>query len=236
MIGALVFAAVTFASTMAGGLTALRLTTKIEWLMALAGGVVLAAATLDLLPEAVERAQDTGVSLRVPIGAVLAGYLAFHALERWAHEHHHHPDEPSMMGKAGAGAFIVHSFFDGLAIGLGFQLDTALGVVIALAVVGHDFFDGVNTVTFLRGHHHPERTSRRWLLADAIAPAVGAVAGAAIPFPDEVFPLALGFFSGLFVYVAATNLLPRARDLPATRAVPVTVLGAALMLAITRAA
>ncbi len=236
MTGALLFAGLAFVSTMAGGLTALRLTQRSEWLMALAGGVVLAAALLDLLPEAVSQAREHGISERVPIGAVLLGYLAFHALERWAHDHHHHDDEPSAMGTAGATAFTVHSFFDGLAIGLGFRIDTTLGVVVALAVIGHDFFDGVNTVTFLRGHRHGPRASRRWLLADALAPVVGALIGVSVRPPDAVFPLALGFFSGLFVYVAATNLLPRARDLPATRALPVTLLGAALMFAITRAA
>jgi zinc transporter ZupT len=234
--GVVVFGVITFCSTLSGGLTSLRLGHRMDWLMALAGGVVLSAALSELLPEAIEQARDQHVNPQVPFAGALLGYLAFHALERWAIEHHHHDDEPSAVGKAGAATFILHSTFDGIAIGLGFQIDSALGAIVAVAVVGHDFFDGVNTVAFLRGHHHSVETSRRWLLADAIAPAVGAVVGYTAGIPHEVFPIALGFFSGVFVYVAATNLLPKARTLAASRAVPVTVLGAVAMFAITRAA
>jgi len=36
---------------------------------------------------------------------------------------------------------------DGFAIGAGFQIGSATGVIVALAVVTHDFADGFNTVS-----------------------------------------------------------------------------------------
>jgi ZIP family zinc transporter len=217
---------------MAGGYAALRWPKRIEILMALAGGVVLAAALLDLLPEAVERADELGMSLRLPIGAMLVGYLIFYGAERFVHRHGP-ADGPDPAGLAGASGFVVHSFFDGLAIGLGFKIDTGVGLLVAAAVIGHDFSDGLSTVSYLTAHRHPKGRSWRFLLADALAPVCGALTVLAVPVPEEVFPVALGFFSGLFVYAATTNLLPAAHDLPLRQALPVTLAGASAMFVVS---
>lgn len=236
MVLALVSAMVTFGSTLAGGIAALRWPRRKELLMALAGGVVLGAALFDLLPEAVARAGEIGMSAKVPIGCVLAGYLVFHAVERYVHrDGHAHHEVPDPAGTVGAVGFIVHSFFDGLAIGLGFRVDSALGVLVALAVIGHDFSDGLNTVSYLVAHRHSRSRSVRFLLADAAAPLAGALVGLFSPIPSGVFPVALGFFSGLFIFAAATNLLPASSGLPNRQALPITAAGAAAMLLISLA-
>jgi hypothetical protein len=74
------------------------------------------------------------------------------------------------------------------------------------------------------------------LLADALAPLCGAALALALPFPDAVFPLALGFFSGFFVYAAATELLPRTRALPARWALPVPLVGVSGMFLVSLSA
>ena len=231
---AMVSAAVTFASTMAGGIVAIRWPRRIEILMALAGGVVLAAALVDLLPEAVNRAGELHMSARIPIGSALIGYLVFHGVERFVHRNGHSHDGPDVAGIAGASGFIVHSFFDGLAIGLGFRVDSALGLLVAAAVIGHDFSDGLNTVSYLVAHRHSTRRSWRFLIADAVTPILGAVVASLAPIPGEVFPVALGFFSGLFIYAAATNLLPRAQGLPVRTTLTATAAGATAMFLISQ--
>jgi zinc transporter, ZIP family len=237
MVAALAAASLTFGSTMAGGLAALRWPRRVELLMALSGGIVLGAALFDLLPEGVERANDIDVSFRVPIGCVVVGFLVFYSVERFLHHEHHAGHEhqrPDPAGVVGAAGFVVHSFFDGLAIGLGFQIDAGVGLIVTAAVIGHDFSDGLNTVSFLTSHNHPESRSRRFLLADALAPLLGAVVAFLIPTPDEIFPIALGFFSGLFVYAATTSLLPASEALPPRVAIPATVAGAAMMFGIAQ--
>jgi ZIP family zinc transporter len=237
---ALLAAGVAFLSTLAGGAAALRWPNQVSTLMALAGGIVLAAAFFDLLPDAVERAIDIHMSVGVPIGAVLIGFLLFQTVEHFVHDHGEHHDgeaghaHPDPAGLAGALGFVVHSFFDGLAIGLGFRVDSALGLLVAAAVIGHDFSDGLQTVSYLVAHRQPIERSRLVLVADAVTPMLGAIVASIAPVPDAVFPLALGFFSGLFVYAAATNLLPRAQELPAARAASLTGAGAAVMFLITR--
>jgi len=257
MVLALLSASVTFFSTMAGGLVALRWPGRREILMAFAGGLVLGAALLDLVPEAVEYAQANDIGADVPLAAMLVGYLTFHGVEKWAHGaggHDHgtdlgpthqrdhsrlngeeEVDSTSLIGTAGALGFVVHSFFDGLAIGLGFEIGTEVGVLVALAVIGHDFSDGLNTVTWLSAHRHSARRQRGWLLVVSVMPLLGALVGTLMPVPEDVFPYVLGFFAGLFLYAASSNLLPAAARLPLSRSLPATVLGAGVIFAITRA-
>lgn len=243
---AMLAAGIAFFSTLAGGATALRWPKQVSALMALAGGVVLAAAFFDLLPNAVDRALQLHMEVGVPLGAVLVGFLVFQTVEHFVHDHgdnHDHDDDhervhvhPDPAGLAGALGFVVHSFFDGLAIGLGFRVDSALGILVAAAVIGHDFSDGLQTVSYLVAHRQPLRRSRLFLVADAVTPMLGAIVASLAPIPGAIFPIALGFFSGLFVYAAATNLLPRAQELPAARAASITGAGAAMMFLITRLA
>jgi zinc transporter ZupT len=233
MLLTLAFAGATFFSTMTGGIAAIRWPARLELLMAVAGGVVLGAAFFDLLPEAVAHAEESGVATWLPYVIAVAGYFAFRVLEQRLHQRDH-SHGPNRMGVAGAAGFTVHSFFDGLAIGLGFHLDQGVGVVVALAVIGHDFSDGLNTVSYLIAHGHERARQWRWLVACATAPILGALVGGLVPVPDEVFPIALGFFSGVFVYAATSNLLPRALKASAVVAVPLALAGAGLMFGISR--
>lgn len=229
----LVLAGVTFVTTMSGGIAAIRFPGRVELLMALAGGVVLGAVVFDLLPEAVAQADTSAVAELVPYLAALVGYFSFRILERRLH-HRDHTHGPNRMGTAGAAGFTIHSFFDGVAIGLGFQLSDATGLIVALAVIGHDFSDGLNTVSYLIAHGHDRRRQWRWLLADALAPLAGAVLGVVIPVPDQVFPVAIGFFAGVFVYAATANLLPRALRAPPAQVVPLAIAGTAIMFGMSR--
>jgi zinc transporter ZupT len=230
------FAAVAFFSTMAGGFAALRWPGRVEGLAAVAGGVVLGAAFFDLLPDAIQRAADIKLSTQVPVGACLVGFLGFYTLERFLHHHHEEGEAPDRAGLIGASGFVVHSVFDGLAIGLGFRVDSTLGFLVAAAVIGHDFSDGLNTVSYMITHRQSAGRSRLLLVADALAPILGALFASVVPVPDVVFPVAIGFFSGLFIYVASNTLLPQAKELAPVRGLPLTIGGAAVMFLITRLA
>jgi zinc transporter ZupT len=85
-----------------------------------------------------------------------------------------------------------------------------LGLLVGLAVLAHDFADGMNVVTLsLAGGVHL-RPASVLLLFDALAPPIGAAIGT---FAD-LEGLALGFllaaFSGVFIAIGAGHLLPEA--------------------------
>ena len=221
----------TFVSTMVGGFAVMRWPGRLDLLLVFAGGVILAAALGELLPEAVDHAEESGVSRALPLVMAAIGFGAFAIVERASGDEHAEPG-----GAAGAAGFALHSFFDGLAIGIGFGIDAGVGLVVAIAVLGHDFSDGLNTVAYLAARGRSREYSSRWLLVIASMPMLGALIGTVAPVPEQVFPVALGFFAGWFVYAATVTMLPRARQLAAVQALPAAVLGAGAMLLISELA
>jgi zinc transporter ZupT len=207
----LAVAATTFLSTMAGGLFALRTTTHIGVVIALGAGVRIGAAFFDLAPES---ARELG-SLDAAMLWAGVGFLAFYILERLTllhvgHEHGQVLDRHEHVGILGAGGMSVHSFLDGVAIGAAFHAGTELGLVVAVVVVLHDFSDGIGTVSVLLANDASRRTAFRWLLADAVAPVIGALLTFALTVEGPVLGALLGIFVGFFLYVGGAELLPEA--------------------------
>jgi ZIP family zinc transporter len=231
---AIPFAAATVVATFAGGALALRLAHSLPTLIALTGGVVVAVALFDVLPEAFENLDDPS-----QVGALAgAGFVAFFLAERVLVLHHR--DDPAQarahhrVGTLGALGLSAHSFIDGLGIGLAFGLDTATGVLVFVAVISHDFADGLNTVSFVLSQSNDRRQARRWLAIDAFAPLVGAIVGSAITVSESTLGGILAVYAGFFLYMGATDLLPEAHSEHASwRRVGLTCAGFAAVLAIS---
>ena len=210
---AIVLALLTFLSTMAGGLVGRRSHAKLHLFLGLAAGMLLGAALFDLLPEGLAIAQATGRTPILVTGWAAAGFLAFHLLEKFLAFHSHpepHYGEPghSHVGDLGALAVTVHSFFDGAAIGVGFQVSASAGAAVAAAVIAHDFSDGLNTAILLKDSS--DARAKAWLIADAAAPCLGAASTLVWRFPPALLAPVLGVFAGFFLYLGAAHLLPEA--------------------------
>lgn len=222
---AIPLAGLTVISTFLGGLVAFRFHRELHTLIAFTGGIVVAVALFDVLPEALDAVGD---SRRVTT-VVGAGFLLFFLAERVLVLHHR--DEPEQarahrrVGALGAAGLSVHSLIDGLGIGLAFHLDTATGMLVFLAVISHDFADGMNTVGFILRQSGDRRSARRWLTVDAVAPLVGATAGAAIEISERGLGYVLAAYAGFFLFMGATDLLPEAHRHPSWRRVFLTVAG-----------
>jgi ZIP family zinc transporter len=230
---ALPLAGLTVLSTLAGGFVALRLHRDSTTLIALSGGVVVAVAIFHVLPEAME----TGGDSHTVAALVGAGFLAFFLAERALVLHHR--DEPeqarahAQVGALGAGALSAHSFMDGLGIGLAFALDTSTGLLVFIAVISHDFADGLNTVSFVLRQSNDRVRAIRWLAVDAAAPLVGAIVGASLTISEENLGKALAVYAGFFLFMGGTDLLPHAHEHPSRGRVALTVGGFALVYALS---
>jgi ZIP family zinc transporter len=233
---ALPLAGVTVLSTLAGGFVALRLARDLATAIALTGGVVVAVALFHVLPEAMEHIDDPA---RVGL-LVGGGFIAFFLAERGLVLHHRDDPEQARaharVGALGAGGLAVHSFIDGLGIGLAFGLGTATGVLVFIAVVSHDFADGLNTVSFVLRQSNDRRQAVRWLIADALAPLAGALVGISLDVTEEGLGELLAVYAGFFLYMGATDLLPHAHEHPSWRRVLLTLIGFAAVLAASRLA
>lgn len=218
-----------FFSTLLGGFAALRLRHRLHAFMALAAGVVVASAVADLLPEALEL---VGPDAAILTGiAAVAGFVGFSLVEAFLHQtSFEHAAEPGhdgagdahswagpKMSRAGALALIpplslvIHSTLDGLAIGLAFQAGGSVGLIVLLAVLAHDFADGMNVITLALEAARGRRLAVVLLVLDALAPVVGVALSLLIYIPPTVLGMLLASIAGIFLAVGAGHLLPEAQ-------------------------
>ena len=94
-----------------------------------------------------------------------------------------------------------------------------------VAVLSHDFADGLNTVSFVLSQSQDRAQAIRWLVTDAVAPLVGATVGALINVSDATLGHMLAFYAGFFLYMGATDLLPEAHEHASWGRVGLTLLG-----------
>jgi zinc transporter ZupT len=198
----------TFFSTLLGGLFALRLKDRLHLVLGFSAGAIIGIAFFDLMPEAFE----IGTKIHSPsfISTVIAiGFLVYLVLDRSVALHGHHEEKGQLRrGSLGAGSLSIHSFLDGVGIGLAFKVSAGLGVVVAVAVLTHDFSDGINTVNFILKNKGERDRALRWLLVDAFAPVVGVVSTLFFTIQESTLGLLLALFSGFFLYIGASDLLP----------------------------
>jgi len=122
---------------------------------------------------------------------------------------------------------------DGLGIGLAFDVSTSTGVLVFLAVISHDFADGLNTVGFVLRQSGDRRAAVRWLAIDALAPLVGAIVGSSLSISEESLGAMLAVYAGFFLFMGGTDLLPHAHEHPSWKRVLLTLAGFAAVLALS---
>lgn len=230
----------TFLSTLAGGLIGLKHRSKIRSLLGFTAGVLIGVVAFDLLPEIFEILQDQKLDSWPVMVALVVGFLAFHIIEKSilihhsnesSYEKHKHPH----VGIASALALIGHSFLDGFGIGLAFQVNESVGLAVAVAVLAHDFSDGLNTVSLMLINNNKPRRAFYFLLADALAPVLGALSTLVFTIPDSSLVIYLGFFTGFLLYIGASEILPEAHSRNSSyKTIALTVLGAVFMFIVTR--
>jgi ZIP family zinc transporter len=213
-----VWALLAFVMTLAGGAFAFRYQRHLHAIMAFSAGLLIGVAFLDLIPEVFEAAAANGLGVRTLMLTVIGGFVSIFLLEKLtiihsekAHDapgHHHH------VGFAGAVGLSFHSFLDGLAIGVGFQAGREVGFIVLLAVLAHDFADGLNTVTFMLATRNSRWRTVSLLVVDALAPVAGALLTNVLQIDPKLLAYQLAFFAGFLLYFGASDLLPHGHEQP----------------------
>jgi ZIP family zinc transporter len=231
---AIPLAGLTVLATLLGGRIGLRFSDRLPTLLALTGGIVVAVALLDVLPEGLEGVGDDHLATTL----VAVGFLTFFFAERMLVLHDREEAVETLSGERvgalGAAGLSAHSFLDGLGIGLAFGVDSATGFLVFIAVISHDFADGLNTVSYVLRRSGNRRAAVKWLGIDALAPLLGAIVGSQVAISDQTLGYMLCVYCGIFLYIGATDLLPEAHAQASWTRVVLTALGFAAIFAITR--
>jgi zinc transporter ZupT len=230
-----------FISTLVGGLVALKLKDKLHLILGFSAGAVIAVAFFDLMPEAIDIGGKYFSTATIP-AIVALGFLVYLVLDRVIFLHAHAHDDPEDHGEAahnrgilGAGSLSFHSFLDGVAIGLAFQVSAAIGAIVTIAVLVHDFSDGINTVNLIlknaaAGDPASKKRAFKWLLVDAVAPVIGAASTLFFTLPESSLSIILAVFSGFFLYIGASDLIPESHHAhPKFMTTAMTLIGAGFL-------
>lgn len=233
---------VTFISTSLGGLFALKNRDKLHLIMSLTAGVIIGVVFFDITPEIFSITSKNGFDVTPALLMIVSGFLAIHILEKLAIIHHGHEEEYAKhshknptIGLISAGGLAFHSFLDGIGIGLAFHVNSQIGFLVSMAVIAHDFSDGLNTVTLMLSHKNTTKRAISLLILDAVTPILGTLFTLFFVIPEFVLVLYLGFFAGFLLYIGASDLLPEAHSEHSSyKMVILTIVGALFIFLVTR--
>lgn len=173
-----------------------------------AAGALLGASFFELLPESIEQTAG-GVATRW----ALLGIVLFFLLEHFIHWfHHNHSHDDNHEGPVAPLIIIgdsIHNFIDGIAIGAAFLINVPTGIVVALAVAAHEIPQEIGDFGLLLKSGYSRAKVLLVNAASALMSTVGAVltfwVGSRAELPVGEL---LGLTAGLFIYIAASDLIP----------------------------
>ncbi|MBI5224313.1 ZIP family metal transporter [Candidatus Micrarchaeota archaeon] len=173
-------------------------------------GTLLAAAFLDLLPEAMESMPTQTAML-----FVLGGFVFFFILEKIIHWHHHHSTHKEAKAEIKPLGYLnlvgdgLHNFIDGAAIAASFMAGVPIGISTTIAVLLHEIPQEIGDYSLLMyaGFKKNEAIKLNLLSAGL------AILGAAMFFYfgnliENLQGIMLAFTAGMFTYIASTDLVP----------------------------
>ncbi|MDP2835001.1 MAG: ZIP family metal transporter [Pseudomonadota bacterium] len=221
-------AAILLASTAGGVLSVLLATValrmKAEWVPVMVSysiGALLGAAFLEILPHALEHADN----MEALSGTVLGGILGFFILEKlvlWRHCHTEHceahgasafaPPPQHDHGRSGLMITVgdtVHNFVDGVMIAAAFLVDFKLGVVTAFAIAAHEVPQELGDFLILLHSGYSKTQAILLNLLSSLAMLVGALLGYFLLAELQwALPYMLAIAASGMIYVAVADLIP----------------------------
>jgi ZIP family zinc transporter len=132
-------------------------------------------------------------------------------------------------------SLVLHSTMDGLMIGFAFRASDEIGIIVAMAVLAHDFADGMNVATVALDAARGVRLAVLFVILDAAAAPLGGAMSTLFTIDDRTLGLLLATFGGVFLAIGAGHLLPESQHHDPRRGpvmVGLAALGAAFALAV----
>ena len=177
-------------------------------LMSLAGGTLLGAAFLGMLPKA--------MSIREPeaiLSFTLVGIIVFFLLEKiilWricsnkdCDRHNSASAQLILIGDA------FHNFIDGIIITTAFLSSPAFGVVVTLSVFAHEIPQELADFGILIKNGYSKKKALFYnMLSGSTAIFGGLLAYFALESAQKLIPWVLAFSASSFIYIALADLVP----------------------------
>ena len=129
------------------------------------------------------------------------------------------------------GVMTLHSFAEGIGVGVAFGGEDALGVLIAVAIAVHNIPEGLAISLVLIPRGTSVRTAATWSVFSSLPRPLMAVPAFLFVETFEGFlPVGLGFAAGAMVWLVVADLLPEALETTPARTVALGLSGSALAM------
>ncbi len=206
LVSVLVVSAISLIGILTLLLNEKRMQNILPLLISFAAGSLLAAAFLDILPEALELNGTVEI-----FTYVLIGIIVFFILESFLYWYHCHD------GKCDVHTFTylniigdgIHNFIDGMIIATSYLISIPLGAITSLAVVFHEVPQEIGDFSILVYGGFSKARALLYNFLTALTSFAGALA--VYFFSAKVQNLTaflLPFAAGGFIYIAGADLLP----------------------------
>ena len=129
------------------------------------------------------------------------------------------------------GIMTLHSFAEGVGVGVAFGVEESFGILIGLAIAVHNIPEGLAVSLVLVPRGASPRTAAAWSVFSSLPqPLMAVPAFVFVETFSEFLPLGLGFAAGAMLWLMVADLLPEALEGTAPWKVAYTVAGSALAM------
>ena len=179
-------------------------------LISFAIGILLAAALLGLIPEAIE---ESGGEPHVVMPFVLGGILFFFIMEKiviWRNcrnkecEVHSHASGPIILiGDS------LHNLTDGIVIATAFLTDLSIGIAAGITILIHELAHETSDFGILLHSGYSKKKALMYNLISSSTTIPAAIIGYfVLGFVSSVTPFILAISAASFIYIALSDLTP----------------------------
>jgi zinc and cadmium transporter len=174
-------------------------------LVSFSSGTLIGSAFLDLLPEALDKLDAV-----IAFSYVIAGIVAFFAMEKFLYWRHCHEEECPVhmfayLNLIGDG---VHNFIDGMIIAATFLISGELGFATTLAVIFHEIPQEIGDFGVQVYGGLSRKKALTYNFVSALTAVLGAVITYFLAYIQSLEVYLVPFAAGGFIYIAATDLMP----------------------------
>jgi len=183
---------------------------RLDLIISIAAGSLLAVTFFDILPEALDGSLKTSTISLI----ILLSILFFFVVEKYFHWHHCHCPEPkheekkhiAYLNLIGDG---LHNLLDGVLIASTFSISIPLGITTTLAIMLHEIPQEITDFSLLLYGGFTKIKALIYNFLTALTALLGAIIGYFfLQQVANVEPIILAIAAGNFIYLATADLIP----------------------------
>ncbi|MHA1669610.1 MAG: ZIP family metal transporter [Promethearchaeota archaeon] len=179
-------------------------------LVAYAIGTLLSAASLGMIPTAIQKAGD---EIQLVMSFFLGGILFFFVLEKLVIWRHCHEEDCEVTDLATGPIILIgdafHNFVDGIVIAAAFLIDFFIGITVSISVIAHEIPQEIGDLAILMDKKYTKKKAFIYNTLSGLTTIPAAILGYFIlDIVSLAIPYVLAISAASFMYIALSDLTP----------------------------